>query len=595
LKATQSPGQVIVQHLFPAHFQLAVDARDEWLKHRRLSILYILLRARAVQEESATRSESLADRWRCTVLSLERRQMPFGYRVVNFLGYDAVDDREAYVARMIFNAILDVSPPVVDFLRKSYLLEVLFAEMKSYAGQLLEQEHVQLGGTPLGSLATFFACLILIHCREKVMLEDRDSHVQKALANALTKLASDIQGWTSLKNGQSDTSWISDMFQEANSGFRGAFATAQKVQNAIEAPKELRIKGAIDLDDGYFSRQRGAVVDLLHAAAAVLSVGRSAPSKNESIIAMVLSLFPQLENVSPRRTVPDINLEAFSIDEVQSFLEGFAPLVSRVDSNRVFSCTTPPIHVAAHESNVLIGDHATVFTFLLSEMTADLGVHISTACPDSCGGIVIENLSTEMAVVELVNPVANCMTAVLKSREIPSGGQIQIAFDIGACDRPMMSWCSCDIIAESVKQPSMRSLCQLRAFVRCCPNVAVIESPRAFLFDGHSWILAPSGYQDQIKLVHRLPKASLSNKSLGLSLAPAPHNATNPPSVVVNGCSIDFQFETRIAGLTAGNLIVRLGSSLLYTLPFRVLVSNVGAVGLYHPASPDSKSVKLAG
>jgi hypothetical protein len=83
--------------------------------HHRMSILFVLLRARSRQEESPTARYSICQqtsRWQSRMRSmlldvnLHREKRRYSYRIANLLGCELIDDPEAHIARLAFDQIL---------------------------------------------------------------------------------------------------------------------------------------------------------------------------------------------------------------------------------------------------------------------------------------------------------------------------------------------------------------------------------------------------------------------------------------------------------------------------------------------------------
>jgi MoxR-like ATPase len=640
------PGVGIVRHLFPAEFERAVTDQGLWKTRHQLSILLVLLHARAMREEESPDngwSASLAGRWRLAILKLPRDK-PRSYRIVNLLGHDIIDDTEARMSRLLVKHILDMPDPVAQFIARTHLDDALLQVMTEYGKHLVELEHVPLTKTPFGNLGFFFWELLRDHCNrelEKTCLSFRSS---------LVSLEDDILKWIRVPSPDKIIPFITarfDILKTQTATYEGAVELAKSIQNdpyvhkVHSAPTSyaakfvagvrqfvhhqprvrptfLSISGTGDIDhwlEGYFDGAPQQPVRSLITEAENLLIRMVTPELSNRNLTNVFQLArdqlsvlecpPVIHSPSDSDTTPCLTVDGVTATEAR-LLEWFGPLVAPVQSlQQSLPPVSSPIRVHKVEKtaviagfNILIGDHSTELTFIVSRVHADLGVHIYGSCPNRCGGMLLENLSTNSVHVKLVNPVEYQLKAVLKSDLVQAGSCIDISFDVNSdvLDDPVMAWCEYTLVAESSQGLSRSAQCSVQAQVRRVPLIAIIESPNSFLVQDHRYSLAPAGFQDEIKLVHHFPHAHFSKDSLGFSLRSSPGNKTNAPRVTVHdNHSMTLRFDAQIGGQCAGDLTVGLGHAQLYCLPIRVAVSNVQPVKLYHPASPGERAIKITG
>jgi hypothetical protein len=212
----------------------------------------------------------------------------------------------------------------------------------------------------------------------------------------------------------------------------------------------------------------------------------------------------------------------------------FIPLPSQISTYSFSSCHLyfkSSSSSGSHEFNLLVGEHKENLNFFLPNFTADFGTQIELASHDNCGTICIENLSNDFVNITFGNEISKGLIPHLKSKHVPCGEKIEISFSF--CfpipELPFLCSFSCQIIAQSVIEPSVQALCFLRAFVRLSPLCAIIESSSFLLFDNSTCTLAPEGYTDSILLKHTFLNASFSPCSLSVSLSSGKENQVGIP------------------------------------------------------------------
>jgi hypothetical protein len=248
------------------------------------------------------------------------------------------------------------------------------------------------------------------------------------------------------------------------------------------------------------------------------------------------------------------------IQTIRLFLPFTAEIPRRPEGFPVWSSPLPaPLRPSwcdaistSQEFNMLVGNHNDKLEFLISAMTVDLGIHIESACSPRCGMICIENMSSDVVIVQLNAIKQMNLVGTLGSEIIPRGGRIEIAFTFEdvPVELPMMSWLTCEIVATSKEFPDKVGRCNIWAFVKRAPLCVIIEPTADLFLKERTCTIAPSEYRTSIQLKHILPDALLSARSIGFSLSSGQDNQTEAPTVKIDPKekTIDMQFPPTVTG-----------------------------------------------
>jgi MoxR-like ATPase len=344
------PGEGLVQKKFPNEFRQAVNEKGAWDTQGRLSILFILLRARAFQEErTEPRSQSWKDRWHSELLSpdLDREHRPFGYRVANLLGCDLVEDSEARVAGLLFDVILSYEnrrvgvdghrgqwPPdpgrayrgagvgnldrraggdsqqVSAVLQKNKLDVFLFSEMRRYLKLLLDQEAVPLQDSPLIDLSGFFARTVYAHFKRLFQIDEKKCTTQyepfcQEFRSSFSGLVADIKKWLTRQGKERNlpafTARVKTLQAQIDSGIEGAVDLAKQARFVMVGgvigwrKRRLELLATDDTLDDYFARSGDRCTQFLNASKDLADIYKPAQDLgSKQALDCFLTHFPDL-------------------------------------------------------------------------------------------------------------------------------------------------------------------------------------------------------------------------------------------------------------------------------------------------------------
>jgi hypothetical protein len=238
--------------------------------------LFILLRARAIQEEQTTSpSPWWKSRWQSIPRSVpipRRRGKPFGYQLALLLGCELVDDPEVTIAHLILRQIFTWEWQASQIFLKNGLDKFLFNEMESYLNALLDQEMVDLVHLPFLDFRTHLASATIRHFRtirsdkQRRWMAQYDP-LKENLVKSLEDMLSDVSRW--LTNRRSAVSEELDRYgRELKScltapGIKNALHFAKSIHlekvhfwKFWSSGRRLRVLGSTDALDEYFEQNK---------------------------------------------------------------------------------------------------------------------------------------------------------------------------------------------------------------------------------------------------------------------------------------------------------------------------------------------------
>jgi hypothetical protein len=252
------PGDGLAQQMFPREWRMALSQRTEWSNHYCMSVLFVLLRARARQEENPKiafskyqRDPNWQTRWTLILLNALRqcRKRQYSYRIANLLGCEWIDDPEIRVARLVFAAILTRQPLDVRSLKHSHLDDLLFQEIESYLFLLLDREAVPLEQSHLMNIPLFLARISHSHLQSALDREERErmtkwESLRQKVISALAALIEDINEWLATKGR------VIDGFHETYRKF------VDKTSRDIQGTLEIAYAAELTVVGGYWKTMR---------------------------------------------------------------------------------------------------------------------------------------------------------------------------------------------------------------------------------------------------------------------------------------------------------------------------------------------------
>jgi hypothetical protein len=509
---------------------------------------------------------------------------------------------------MIFERILACESRVSSALSETRLDSVLFREMIIYVNQLLDSDVVRFETSPLMDVTLFFARLLYSHFTNLFDQEEADrarrwEMLRADLANALRRLLDDVGRWLAGQHRRFDCfARRSEVLMQQVSSMTGAHWLVTKMGPGLPS-RRRRLELLCDDDtlDEYFDMSGYAYHEFASASERFRKEYKPAEVvQSKRGVDLLLLCFPQLKTMgtSLPSGIPILvdpsgsNLESL-LGAIRCFTPFFAPI-----SRPVSTATSLSVSKAAAptEFNLLLGRRHEKLEFLLPSLTADLGTHIEQACCDKCGVVRIENLSAESVTVELTVNSRQVLLGHLESRIVPICGTIEVLFSLESQQpqRPFMAWF--DGTLRAISGGKLEAVTQLRAYVRCSPLCAVIESSVGFRVSESSRYLAPDGYISSIAIRQTLPNALYVRNSVRFLASSTPENEIQAPSIQYSDVTKVFQweFKTAVTGRCAATFVIGLGLCRLCNLGLSVYVKKDSGFVLYHPAARRSASVCLA-
>jgi hypothetical protein len=621
----EHPGQALVHQFFSFEFQQVFNQQKEWNLNQRLSVLYVLLRARILQEEkyfrdpSPTRIQhfSWKEQWKSVLLSIPRNSNLFGYRVSILLGSDLVDDLEAKIARKMLNQIINIPLQVQEYLQETNLHQLIFSAMKSFSQNLLENSSVSWDSTPLLNIPQFLMYYIYLHFSRT---SHYNSMFQHNLSQSFGNLTSDIiNKINSLRNPFNTQELIKkndEIVQSINSDIDKAKDIAKNIVDSISGSKRVYSNQITQLSilyndgtlDFYFKNHSDQLQNLKRNCNEILQHCNPKEYKqHQKICQDILEEYPEFSlnfqyshfTCDPLKvSISNIHQLNKCIKKIIPFFLPLNPMIFNQPSLPPIICNGSSTSSNVDEFNILVGEHHIGINFLLQSMTADFGVFIESASLESCGVILIENLSNNAVNISLDNEQRIGLIPQLKSNQVLCCEKIEISFSFenSTFSPPCLCSYSCQIIAESTLNQTVKTTCCLKVFVRRSPLCTIIESSSSFVIHDSIYTLAPEGYTEFIHLKHQFPKSLLSSHFFSFSLSSERENQADVPEVEITDSSegaIRMKFSTHTTGRCVGNLSVGLGRHILYTLPLNIFVHSIQSLGLYHPANRNSSEIPL--